>query len=92
MADMLRTSWSGFMVKLEQNRAGPVLSRTVTIDAVTNSEQHGTHGTIYPTFGFPSSSLYGPSHPTTASLGDVPLITTARNKTILLGFWADYLV
>jgi len=42
MADMLRTSWSGFTAKLEQSLVEPVLLRTATIDAVTNSEQHDT--------------------------------------------------
>jgi hypothetical protein len=38
MADMQRTSWNGFMVRLEQSRAEPVPLQTVTIDVVTNFE------------------------------------------------------
>jgi hypothetical protein len=38
MADMQRTFWSGFMVRLEQSRAEPVPLQTVTIVAVTNFE------------------------------------------------------
>ena len=38
MADMLRTFWGGFMVRLEQSQPEPVPLQTVTIDAVTTFE------------------------------------------------------
>jgi len=79
MADMLRTSWSGFMVKLEQNRVEPVLLLTATIDAVTNSEQlgHMVRSILHPAF---RRHLY------TGQVASrrCTLITTACHKTIFV--------
>ena len=69
---MQRTSWGGFMVKLEQSRVERVLLRTVTIDAGPKSEQRGTHGRRSDIFYIWLSVLITvrAKLPTTASLGD----------------------
>jgi hypothetical protein len=54
MADMLRISSSGSMVKLAQSREEPAQLQIVIIDALMNSEQPSARGDLfYSSFSLP---------------------------------------
>ena len=67
MADMLRISLSGSMVKLVQSREEPAQLRIVIIDVLMNSEQPGTQG--YSTVRFSLPHWYYVTYPTTTADG-----------------------
>jgi hypothetical protein len=63
MADMLRTSSSGSMVRLAQSREEPAQLQIVTIDALMNFEQPGAQNdSFYSSFLIASSTGINFSH------------------------------